>query len=43
MKNHPKQVQNDCYANISKITTKTAVFKSYVTLKGVPFGTKRGA
>ena len=24
--------QNDCYANLSKIGTKTAVFKSYVTL-----------
>ena len=32
MKNHPKQAQNNCYANFSKIKTKTALFKSYVTL-----------
>ena len=31
MKNYPKQVQNDCYANFSKIRTSTAVFKGYVT------------
>ena len=25
MKNHPKQVQNDCYANFSKARPKTTV------------------
>ena len=41
MKNHPKQVQNDCYDNFSKIRTKTAVFKNYVTLLDLSFGAKR--
>ena len=35
MKNHPKEVQNYCYANFSKIRTKSAVFKSYFTLLGL--------
>ena len=43
MKNYPKQVQNDCYANFSKIKIETTVFKSYVTLERLSLGAKLGA
>ena len=42
MTNHPKQVQNDYCANLSKIGTKTAMFKSYVTLSSLSLGVKLG-